>query len=120
MCGKPPNQPYQQNEAACQVFRKAILRKLSDPELTVWFGDETGISADHRPRKRWVHKGKRITILTNGSHRQENRIGAVQPQSGRLIALQVPEVDSDVFLVFLDELANEIKGENTLLVLDIA
>lgn len=116
----PRNQPYPQDEEDRQAFREAIIAKLSDPSLKVWFGDETGITADPRPRKRWALKGERIRILTSGSHLRENVIGAVQPHSGRFFALQVPEVDSDIFQVWLDEFARETKGENTLLVLDNA
>lgn len=116
----PRSWPHKQDEAARDAFRKQMMEWLNDPTKTIWFCDETGFTGDPRPRKLWALKSERLRVLTTGFHLRENVIGAVQPQSGRLFALQVPELDRDVFQVFLDEFASENHDTSPLLVLDNA
>jgi hypothetical protein len=58
-----------------------------------------------------------------GAHIRQNVIGAVCPASGQLFSLIVDGVDTDVFQVFLDQLAETVPkrpGVRQLLILDNA
>ena len=112
--------PYEQDEDQRESFRKKLADWLSDPTLEVWFVDETGITGDPRPRRWWAHKKDRPRTPFLGTHIRENIIGAVHPRSGRFISLVMTGVDSEVFQLFLDELAKETEGQNILLILDNA
>jgi len=112
--------PYEQDEELREAFRQRITELLSNPELEVWFCDETGIVGDPRPRRRWAHKKDRIRVPYLGTHIRENIIGAVHPGSGRLVSLIMPGVDQVVFQLFLDELAKSTTGHQVILVLDNA
>lgn len=116
----PRSWPFKQDEVAREAFRLEISRMLDDPEMEVWFADETGILGDPRPRRRWIMKGEKATVPFTGLHLRSNVVGAVHPRSGELTVLIVPYMDSDVLQVFLNELARETAGRRITLVLDNA
>jgi transposase len=116
----PRSWPLEQDEAAREAFRKQLVVWLSDPALEVWFCDETGITGDPRPRRRWAHRKDRIRVPYLGTHIRENIVGAVHPATGQFISLILPGVDSEVFQLFLDELALQTTGRSVLLILDNA
>lgn len=100
-----------------------IAKLVADPSVDLWFGDESGIEADPRPRRRWVQKGSKPTVPYAGTHLRRNVIGAVCPASGELSCMICSHCDSGVFQVFLDNMAQEqpIKpGKRLILVLDNA
>jgi transposase len=103
------------------VFRKELQALCADPKAELWFGDESGIEGDPRPRRRWVQPGQPRTVPYLGDHLRQNVIGAVAPQSGELFTLIVDGVDTDVFQCFLDEMAKAVpKKEGLRLILDNA
>ena len=58
-----------------------------------------------------------------GDHIRQNVIGAVCPQNGQLFSLIVDGVDTDVFQVYLDEMAKAVtarEGWRQILILDNA
>jgi len=58
-----------------------------------------------------------------GDHIRQNVIGAVCPKSGELFSLIVDHMDTDIFQVYLDELAKAIpkkEGKRQLLIMDNA
>jgi len=101
-------------------FRKDMSMLLKDKDIEVWFCDESGFLADPRPRRVWAEKGSKIKTTRTCVHLRESVVGAVCPKSGALSALVVNGVNTDVFQVFLDQLANETKGRNIVLVMDNA
>lgn len=91
--------------------------------MELWFGDESGIEGDPRPRRRWVQPGQPRTVPYLGEHIRQNVIGAVAPQTGELFTLIVDGVDTDVFQCFLDAFAKAVPrkpGVRQLLILDNA
>lgn len=114
-----------QDEEARKAFRQRLKALLADPDCEVWFGDETGIEGDPRPRRRWAERGVKTTTPYTGDHIRENLIGAVHPGSGELFVHAVPYVDREWFQLFLDGLAEATHdrvaaGKRMLLVLDNA
>ncbi|MDP8240629.1 MAG: IS630 family transposase [Candidatus Hatepunaea meridiana] len=116
----PRSWPYEQDEELREAFREKLGDWLADTSLEVWFADETGITGDPRPRRRWAHKSDRPRIPYRGTHIRENVIGAVHPRSGQFVSIIMTGVNKEVFQVFLDELASQTIGRNILLIMDNA
>lgn len=112
--------PVEQDEEAREAFRTELAQLLENHDREVWFCDETGVLGDPRPRRRWMRKGDRGKVPFSGQHLRSNVVGAVHPQSGEFFALIVSHMDSDMFQVFLDQLAKETSGRSIILVLDNA
>jgi transposase len=119
----PQPWPERQNEEERKKFQEELRALCADPQVELWFGDESGFEGDPRPRRRWVQPGKPRTVPYLGDHLRQNVIGAVAPQSGALFSLIVDGVDTDVFQFFLDEMAKAVpkkEGVRQLLILDNA
>lgn len=119
----PQPWPERQNEEQRRVFLEELRTLGAAPKVELWFGDESGIEGDPRPRRRWVQPGKTRTVPYLGDHIRQNVIGAVAPQTGELFTLIVDGVDTDVFQCFLDEFAKTVPrkaGVRQLLILDNA
>jgi len=115
--------PERQNEEQRKKFQDELKILAADPRVELWFGDESGVEGDPRPRRRWVQPGKPRLVPYLGDHLRQNVIGAVAPQSGQLFCLIVEGVDTDVFQCFLDEMAKAIakkEGVRQILILDNA
>jgi len=52
--------PEGQDELRRQKFVEELQALAADPQVELWFGDETGVEGDPRPRRRWAHKSDRI------------------------------------------------------------
>lgn len=115
--------PERQNEQERKAFLEQLQSLAADPNVELWFSDETGVEGDPRPRRRWVQPGRPRTVPYLGDHIRQNVIGAVCPQSGQLFSLVVDGVDTDVFQLFLDEMAKTIpkaQSKRQLLIVDNA
>ena len=60
-------------------FIPKLLELLNDPQVDVFFGDESGFEGDPRPRQRWVKRGSRPTQGYYGGHVRAIVVGAVDP-----------------------------------------
>lgn len=101
----PRSWPEKQDQEEREKFIKMLKGMISESVNQVWFCDETGVVGDPRPRHRWSITGSHPRVPFTGAHIRQSIIGAVQPDSGELEALIVPEVDGKVFQVFLDQFA---------------
>lgn len=112
----PENQDPNQRAS----FVIELEKQLRQGDKEIWFGDESGFLADPRPTRIWAKKGTRPTTPHTGMHLRESVVGAVCPQSGEMSALVIGSVDSTVFQVFIDMLAEQTKNKSIILVLDNA
>ena len=114
--------PDRQDPEKREQYLKEIEVLKQDESVELWFADETGIEGDPRPRKVWVKKGTRPIHPYLGDHLRLNVIGAVAPTRGDLFSLIVPHVDTQVFQIFVNELAEHTKqsAKTIVLVLDNA
>jgi transposase len=115
--------PERQDEHQRQCFWEQLRARAADPDIELWFGDECGVEGDPRPRRRWAQPGQPCTVPYLGDHIRQNVIGAVCPATGQLFSLIVDGVDTDVFQVFLDELAKTVPkrdGVRQILIVDNA
>jgi len=119
----PQPWPERQNEEQRKAFLQDLRSLSKDPNVQLWFSDECGVEGDPRPRRRWVQPGKKRTLPYLGDHIRQNIIGAVCPKDGQLFSIIVDGVDTDVFQVFLDEMAKAIPekpGQRQIIILDNA
>lgn len=100
-----------QDEQVRQDYMERLEFLLENPEIDVWYLDETGVEADPRPKKRWAPKGKKIKVTKNGGHLRMNVTGMVCPRTGSFYSLEFTHVDKDVFQVFLDHANKDIQLE---------
>jgi transposase len=98
----------------------ARISELANAKEEIWFCDEVGFEGDPRPRARWVKKGSKPVNGRASEHLRFSAIGAINPLSGESFSLVVPQVDTSVFQVYLDELNVAINNRSIILVLDNA
>ena len=119
----PQPWPERQNQQQREEFLAQLRLWAEDANMELWFTDETGVEGDPRPRRRWVQPGKPRTVPYLGDHIRQNVIGAVAPKTGRFFSLIFDGVDTDVFQVFLDHLAEAVPKDpnrRQLLIMDNA
>lgn len=114
----PDRQDDQAREAFCQWLKQLLL----DPEVELWFGDETGVEGDPRPRRRWIEVGRTGRVTKNGDHLRMNVSGMVCPRTGEAFFCEFSHSDTDVFQAFLDEANRRVSfhRKRALLILDNA
>ena len=118
----PQPWPDRQDEEAREKFRETLRELAKDPETELWYGDETGVEGEPKPRRSWAMKGSRPKVVHNGDHVRLNILGTVCPRKGEFFAVEASHCDSDVFQVFLDEAAESITPtrKRNVLILDNA
>jgi transposase len=118
----PQPWPDRQDDALREEFREKLALLAEDPEVELWYGDETGIDGEPKPRRGWAIKGSKPQVVHNGDHIRLNILGAVCPRSGEFFAIEASHCDTDVFQVFLDEAAKTIVPikKRNILILDNA
>jgi len=118
----PQPWPDRQDPALREAFCEKLRELVEDEDIELWFGDETGIEGDPRPRRRFIKVGKKGRVTKNGDHVRMNVCGIVNPRTGRAFLAEFSHSDTDVFQAFLDE-ANrclEFERGRQLLILDNA
>ena len=118
----PQPWPDRQDETAREAFREKLKTLLIDPEVELWFGDESGFEGDPRPRRRWAKVGARTRVTKNGDHLRMNVAGMVCPRTGQAYLLEFSHTDTETFQAFLDEANRDLNFERKrqILILDNA
>ena len=118
----PQPWPDRQDEKARVAFCEKLEILNKNEEVEIWFGDETGIEGDPRPRRRWAKIGTNPRVTKNGDHLRMNVCGIVAPRTGHAYLLEFSHSDTDTFQVFLDEANSDLAMERPrqILVLDNA
>lgn len=114
--------PNGQDEEKRRAFVHQIKAFLEDPDIDLWYLDETGIEGDPRPRRRWAKRGQKIRQPYQGTHIRMSATGVVCPRTGEFYALMIPHSNATVFQIFLDNANADIVFERktNLLILDNA
>lgn len=60
---------------------------FEQPDVDIWFADESGSEGDPRPRKRWDKKGRKTRVTKTGGHLRMNVMGMLCPRSGEFFAI---------------------------------
>lgn len=100
-----------QDEEARMTFCKDLLALVEDPQIELWFGDESGFEGDPRPRQRWAQKGEKIRVTKNGDHLRMNTTGIVCPRTGEAFFIEFTHSDTETFQAFLNEANSTISFE---------
>ncbi len=99
----PQPWPDRQDEVLREAFRQQLQELSQDPDVELWFADESGFEGDPRPRRRWDKKGHKTRSTKNGDHLRMNVMGMVCPRTGEFFAIEASHSDSDTFQAFLNE-----------------
>lgn len=99
----PRTWPNRQDEGLRQAFCERLEGLVGDPEVELWFCDESGFEGDPRPRQRWAKRGSRARVTKNGDHLRMNVAGVVCPRSGEAFFCEFTHMDTDCFQAYLDE-----------------
>lgn len=118
----PQPWPDKQDEQLREAFVQKLEQWFNQPEVDIWFADESGFEGDPRPRKRWDKKGRKTRVTRNGGHLRMNVIGMVCPRSGEFFAIEASHSDSATYQAFLDEADRSISFQRTtnILIMDNA
>jgi transposase len=118
----PQPWPDRQDEELREKFLVRLRTLAEDPDVELWYGDETGIDGEPKPRRGWAMKGSKPRIAHNGDHVRLNILGTVCPRNGEFFAIEASHCDTEVFQVFLDEAAQSItpSRKRNILILDNA
>ena len=119
----PRRWPSNQDEERREEFVKRLEGWCADPEVEIWFADESGIEGDPRPRRRWVKRGSRPRVPYAGTHIRANVLGAICPATGQLVSLIFDYCDTNVFQALIDTLQDEAaptRAKRRILIMDNA
>jgi len=118
----PQPWPDRQDEVLREEFVDRLKSLAEDPEVELWYGDETGVEGEPKPRRGWAIKGSRPKVVHNGDHVRLNILGAVCPRTGEFFAIEASHCDTEVFQVFLHEAAQSLTPtrKRNILILDNA
>lgn len=108
-------QPWsdKQDEELRDRFIEDLKELISQPDVDIWFTDESGFEGDPRPRKRWDKKGRKTRVTKNGGHLRMNVIGMVCPRTGQFFAIEASHSDSETFQAFLSEANKTVTFQRT-------
>ena len=107
----PQSWPLEQNEEKREAFIEELKALFKDPDIDIWYLDETGIEGDPRPRRRWEKVGKKGKVPYKGEHIRMNVAGVICPRTGQFYALEFTHMDSSIFQVLLDHANKDLKLE---------
>jgi len=117
-------QPWsdKQDEQLREKFLQELEQLFNQPDVDIWFADESGFEGDPRPRRRWDKKGRKTRITKNGGHLRMNVIGMVCPRTGQFFAIEASHSDSATYQAFLDEADRIVSFQrtNNVLIMDNA
>jgi len=108
-------QPWsdKQDEQLREIFLQELKQLFDQPDVDIWFADESGFEGDPRPRKRWDKKGRKTRVTKNGGHLRMNVIGMVCPRTGQFFAIEASHSDSATYQAFLDEANKTVSFQRT-------
>ncbi|MCG8640940.1 MAG: IS630 family transposase [Desulfobacterales bacterium] len=80
----PQPWPDRQDEEKRQLFLRQLQELYKDPDVDIWFQDESGFEGDPRPRRRWDKKGNKTRVTKNGDHPSHECNGTYLPKNRRI------------------------------------
>jgi transposase len=88
-----------------------IERLAAAEDATIVFADESGIEADHCPRRGYSRRGERATMDVPRPHIRRNVISAVGNKGECHFMTYKGALDAAMFILFLEGLLTETKGK---------
>ena len=102
-------------------FKQQVAPLITEPEVDLWFLDETGIWGHVYPYLVWAKRGSKPVVPYCGEHWRTSVIGAVRPNDGRFVAWLISTGNSQTVQVFLNELQTQVNHrKRNILILDNA
>ena len=88
-----------------------IERLAAEEDATIVFSDESGVEADHCPRRGYSRKGERATMDVPDRHIRRNVISAVGNKGDCHFMTYKGMLDAAMFILFLEGLLTDTKGK---------
>ena len=82
----PQPRPDRQAEKLREGLADRLRSLAEDPDVELWYGDETGVEGEPKPRRSWAIEGSRPRTAHNGDHIRLNILGTVCPRTGDFFA----------------------------------
>lgn len=104
-----------------EAFKEQVRELANDPEVDLWFQDETAFWADPPPYRVWAEKGTVPVVPRFNSHARCNVMGAVRPTGGDALTLIVSHGNARIMQIFINELHRYLDPKKrTIMIMDNA
>ncbi len=112
----------QKDETVRRQYRSTLGDLCCQPDIDIWYCDETGIYGEPKPYRRWAPKGSKPTVVHNGAHTKMSVVGMVCPRTGQFFALETSGCDTAIFQAFLDQAEKHVvlERKRNILIVDNA
>lgn len=97
-----------------------FYRQIENGPIPVWFFDETGVEANHKPARVLALRNTRPEAPYTGDHIRFSVMGAVNPRTGQFESLIMPYSDAQTYQEFLDYFNVALSGQYCFLIQDNA
>lgn len=101
---------------------KAIIKQYGGRyrKLRLWVEDETRIGLMPIHRRRITKKGVRPLISSEIGREYEYLFGMIEPSTGKDFMMELPNLDTEMMQIFMDEVAKEDEESLHLVLMDNA
>ena len=118
---RPLYRAYQQDPEAVRRWKDdefpAIRAQAREEGAEVYFGDESGVRADHHAGTTWAPVGQTPVVEVTGERNGVNMISAISPSGAIKFDVFVGGCNGEVFVEFLKKLMHDAPG-SVFLILD--
>lgn len=118
---KPARRAYEQNPKAVKAWMEVtypqIAQQAKDEGAEIHWGDETGVRSDCQHGRCFAPRGKTPVVRLRGQRFSTNMISSVTNQGKVRWMIYRDNLNSEVFIRFLDRLAKD-SGRKVLLIVD--
>lgn len=101
-------------------MNRKVKRFLKKPKSKVFFFDEGRFGLQATMTRVWAEKGKPLEVKVKQGYESFYSYSAVSPNSGEPFSLFLPEVNTEMMNLYLEELSKEYFDNNLLLIMDRA
>jgi transposase len=119
---KPLRRAYEQDPEAVRRWLNeeypAIRKQAKKERARIYWGDEMGIRSDHQAGRTWGYKGETPVVNDTGRRFQCNMISAITNGGQLNFMVFTGRFTTEVFLNFLDRLADQNKYKRIHLIMD--
>jgi transposase len=99
---------------------KFVKQFITDSNKKVFFFDEGRFGLMTTLQRMWAEKGKPLSVNVKQGYKSFYTYSSVSPQTGEAFSLLLPEVNTNMMNIYLDELAKAFQDKQIVLFMDQA
>jgi transposase len=92
----------------------------ANPQRSVFFFDEGRFGLQSTVTRIWAKRGEPVSVKVQQGYKSFYTYSCVSPHFGEAFSLFLPEVNTDMMNIFLDEFSKEYPDKDILIILDQA